>query len=845
MLRLTLAQMRRSLGRLTAAAIAIAIGTGFVAATLLTGNVITRSSYDSVTASLAKADLVLTGDASGRLDAIRAVPGVAAADPVVRGGVELSNGGSRSWQLTVPVASNPSLSTLTIADGTAPSAVDEIALPADAAERIKARIGGTVAATYWTWDEAEGTDTQHEVTLTVTGITSDPGGAWTGYGGAAMGTLDAVVLWSGDTASGLGSNGVLVRTAPDAPSTVRADLADAAPGARVLTRDEAAQERIEELGGGENFLVAAVLGFAAIALVVAGLVIANTFQVIVAQRTRTLALLRCVGAVRSQLRRSVLLEAGILGLAASAVGVVLGTGVAQGALSVLRNVQTEMPLPRVVPMSAAVVIAPLVVGVVVTVLAALVPARAATQVSPVAALRPMDAPAVATRAGKVRLGVALLLGLGGTAGLVLAVAGSLLTRSGTMLWLALGILSGAVSFIGILVGAVFWVPRTVALVGRMLGSAGPAARLAAANTVRNPRRTAATSTALLIGVTLVALMSTGAASARLSMSAELDEQYQVDIAVTPASGTALEAGTLAAVADVPGVERAVDVPTAPVTVGDSWFTAHSLTPDVVAVLHDDSVAKAVTDSNVVVPQSVAAGESGSASTAMVSRLDPETSEPVAGGTPTQLDVTVLASSTFADAFLAPRTFAALGGGDVPTTTVWARIASDADAAAVVDEVREALGDASVIVESPVSSRLQFEQVIDTLLAIVVALLGVAVVIALVGVANTLSLSVIERRRESATLRAIGLTRRRLRLSLATEGVLISGVGGVLGAVIGVLYGWAGAAVVFGGLGSAELAVPWRDLGIILVVALGAGLLASVLPARSAVRTPPVAALAVE
>ena len=118
-------------------------------------------------------------------------------------------------------------------------------------------------------------------------------------------------------------------------------------------------------------------------------------------------------------------------------------------------------------------------------------------------------------------------------------------------------------------------------------------------------------------------------------------------------------------------------------------------------------------------------------------------------------------------------------------------------------------------------------------------------IALVGVANTLSLSVIERRRESATLRAIGLTKRRLRLSLAAEGMLISGVGGVLGVVLGVLYGWAGSAIAFGAMGDARLAVPWTDLAVILVVAVGAGLLASVLPARSAVRTSPVAALAVD
>jgi len=129
--------------------------------------------------------------------------------------------------------------------------------------------------------------------------------------------------------------------------------------------------------------------------------------------------------------------------------------------------------------------------------------------------------------------------------------------------------------------------------------------------------------------------------------------------------------------------------------------------------------------------------------------------------------------------------------------------------------------------------------------VVVGLLAVAVVIALVGVANTLSLSVLERRRESATLRAIGLSRRQLRTMLAVEGMLIAGVGAVLGAGIGLVYGWAGASSVLGVIGHVSLAVPWRDLGLVVLVALAAGLLASVLPARTAVRTSPVAALAVD
>ena len=849
MLRLTLAQMRRSLGRLTAAAIAIAIGTGFVAATLLTGGVIQRASYDSVTARFAQADLVVDGDVTGLLDQIRAVPGVEAVDPVIIGGLEVRKGASRSWQLMLPVASDPSLSSLTIADGRAPQGADEIALPRGVAERLDVEVGGTVEVSWTEWpDDADPVYRTRDVT--VTGLTADPGGAWTGFGGATLAVQDSVLTWTNLSPDLVGSEGALVK-APRDTATVdealrtmldaaTADRSDLAP-VTVQTRDEAAEDQIEETGGGENFVVGSILAFAAVSLIVAGLVISNTFQVLVAQRARTLALLRCVGAVRGQLRRSVLLEAAILGVGASVVGVLLGTGVAQGALSVLGRMQDDMPLPAYVTVTPSVLLVPMLVGVVVTVLAALVPARAATQVSPIAALRPLDAPDVASRAGKLRLGFALVLFVGGTGVLTMALVGAHARAGDALTWLGVGILGGFASFVGVLVGAVFWVPFMVALVGRLLGRTGPAARLAAANTVRNPRRTAATSTALLIGVTLVALMSTGAASARASLAAELDSHYLVDIEITSASGgiDPLPADVERTVADVVGVERAVDVRSAEISIGDDWYTARSLTPEVEAVLRDDRIAAAADDDTIVVTSSVVDPSQP------VTLRDPYTGEPVDEERSRVLEPVVVGSGRGGAAYLTPSTFGAIVGTDVPTTTVWARIASDADAVAVVEAVRNALSDESVVIESPVSSRMQYEQLIDTLLAIVVGLLAVAVVIALVGVANTLSLSVIERRRESATLRAIGLTKRRLRLSLAAEGMLISGVGGVLGVVLGVLYGWAGSAITFSTMGDARLAVPWTDVALIMAVAVGAGLLASVLPARSAVRTSPVAALAVD
>ena len=181
----------------------------------------------------------------------------------------------------------------------------------------------------------------------------------------------------------------------------------------------------------------------------------------------------------------------------------------------------------------------------------------------------------------------------------------------------------------------------------------------------------------------------------------------------------------------------------------------------------------------------------------------------------------------------------------PVADLWVRLRDVDDAKSVVPRIQDAITNEAVEVSGPALSRASYQTLIDTLLAVIVGLLAVAVVIALVGVANTLSLSVLERRRESATLRAIGLSRRQLRWMLAIEGMLIAGIGAVLGAGLGLLYGWVGAATVLSSVGPVTLAVPWRDLGVVLVVAVVAGLAASVVPGRAAARISPVAALTVD
>lgn len=841
MLRLTLAQMRRSIGRLTAAAVAIMIGTAFVAATLLTGGVITRTSYDAVTASFGDADLVVTGQgATQQLDAVRGTEGVEAADALLLSGVELTQGAARYWQTLVGTTTDPALSSLVVTEGRLPVGTAEVALPQSTLDRFSLALGDSVDVVYAAPDApVDGGDdeaalewSEHRDPVEIVGVADDPAGAWKRFGDAALASPEALAAW--DTSVAEGGSTVLV-LAPEDTASIASTLAAQHPELQVQTKDEAAAEEIAAISGGGNVIVSVVLGFAAIALVVAGLVISNTFQVLVAQRTRTLALLRCVGAVRGQLRRSVLLEAGILGAVASLAGLLLGVGITQVALVALGGADLEVPLPATVDVTPAVVLAPLLVGVLVTVLASLVPARTATRVSPIAALRPLDAPELGSRAGKVRLVVSLLLAVGGVGGLLLAVAAAREVDPASLLVvLAFGVLSGAVSFVGVLLGAVFWVPRVVSVAGAGLARTGTSARLAAANTVRNPRRTAATSTALLIGVTLVALMSTGAASARSSLAQSLDQLYPVDMVVQSGEWTgdeqaALPADVVATVSAVDGVAAVAPVRTTVAQVDGETWTVAEVTPEAATLLRDDAALDELAPGVVLLPVD---GPDGPATV-----VGPD-------GRSVTLTAYRTGDSVASQAYVDPETMRQIAA-DPATTTLWVTVEPDANPADVQFEVEQSLSTVSASVVSDAAERRGNEDVIDTLLAVVVGLLAVAVVIALVGVANTLSLSVIERRRESATLRAIGLSRRQLRATLAIEGMLIAGVGALLGVGLGMLYGWAGAAVVFGTAGDLQLSVPWGDLGIVLAVAVAAGLLASVVPGRAAARTPPVAALAVD
>jgi len=853
MIRVTLAQMRRSLPRLVSAGIAILIGTAFVAATLAAGGVFTRTAYDAVSGSLAQADLVVRQEplTDVELATVRATEGVAAADGRLSLWAEVASGGESAYPEFTVRASDDRLEAQTLTAGRYPEAPGEVALPGPLAERLGVGVGDEVSVIRYLWDEEDDTVRPQAEPFAVVGTTADAGRAFVQTEGAAIVHAQDALRWFAEDTDGAAPAYESVALVLDDGAdleTVRARLRDALPEASVQTKDERAAQITAELTGDSQALTAVVLAFAAVALVVAALVVANTFQVLVAQRTRTLALLRCVGADKRQVRRSVLVEATLLGVAASLAGVLAGLGLAQGTLTVLGRANPDVPLPDALPLTWSVLVVPVLVGAVVTLVAALAPARAATRVAPLAALRPADAPVLRGRAGLGRVVLAGLLTVGGFG---LLAYGILLagTDAGPMIALPVGVLGGTLSFVGVLVGAVLWVPRVVALIGRPLAGTGAAARLAAANTLRNPRRTSATSAALLIGVTLVTMMSTGAASTRATLENELTAQFPVDALVvdqTLAPGVsdpdpALTPDLVERLATIDGVAAVATMH----TVGVEWRSGdrlgyeqlRSISPEaardaLLAPAHADGLA----DGTVVVGEAAARDAGVVTGDTLEVRLDAE-------GTPS-VALEVVVTDFPGGMIVTPATLERMDV-QMPVNEAWLRFDDGADLVSTMDEVQAELAELPVLVLGAALERVTYEQVINTMLAVVVGLLAAAVVIALIGVANTLSLSVIERRRESATLRAIGMSRGQLRASLAVEGVLIAGVGAVLGSVLGVGYGFAGALTTLRGAGAVSLALPWRDLALVLAVAVAAGLLASVLPARSAVRTSPVEALAVE
>lgn len=582
------------------------------------------------------------------------------------------------------------------------------------------------------------------------------------------------------------------------------------------------QDLQRDVNNGVDVIAIIVLLFTTVALLVAVLVINNTFTILFAQRSRDFALLRCVGATRRQVVRSVRVESLALGVIAAVLGIAAGLGAGHGLVALIH---AQWPGARLgdAHIGGGWLLAAAVLAVGVTLVAAWLPTRRVVQVSPLAALRPDDSTRVRTTTGRLRIALGILLLGAGTAALALAIA----TAAAPAL-----VAGGAAVFLGVLMLGPVVVPTLIGAAGRLAGRLlGPSGRLAAGNAVRNPRRTAATTASLLVGVTLTTAVLTGLASSRSALSAEMDDQHPVDLALSGARP--LPADVVEQVRSVPGVAAAT-------AVGGATARVPGLDPlPVLAVPADDGGVLHGTlptprPRQVVLPWD-ALGDGIEAGDRVAVTVGERT-----------VRLRVVGGEGWGDAALvAPATLARLAP-EVTTHAVWVRAEDGADPEDLAGSL-EAIGsplDAGV--ENGLAQRAYVDLQLDVLTGGVVGLLGIAVVIALVGIANTLGLSVLERGREHALLRALGLTRRQVRRMLATEAVLLALVATLLGTTLGVTFAWAGVrALVEPVVDGAGLVLPWAELAAVVGAATLAGLVAAVLPSRRAAKVAPAAGLALE
>ncbi|WP_256840153.1 ABC transporter permease [Ornithinimicrobium faecis] len=825
-LSLAAAGLRGHARRLAATALAIVLSVGFVATTLLALDAMERGIGETVAGDVVNRDLVLwSGEAplgAGEVDALRERDGlsVVAAPAQVYGTVDSTG---------VLATTTPTGPGVELLEGKLPAGPDQVV----ASSTTDHALGDTV--TLEPYDSSG--EAGDPVDLDVVGIMDVGDSPLYTWQDVLVAQESALREWDPE----LGYAMVTIDLAGIDEAGARAAVAEAAPGVEVMTGPEAANRLISQATGGLDLLGPVLLGFGAIAVATSALVIANTFAIVLAQRTRELALLRCVGATRAQVRRTVLLEALTLGVVASAAGVLLGVAITWTAALTLGEVNLGTPVTLRPGWNPVSLLAPLVAGVAVTLAAAWWPTRRATRVAPMAALQPAVAPAVASRPGLLRIVASVLLLGAGAAGLVLAA----MTHN-----VLVGVASGLLSFVGVLVAAVFFVPAGIRTLGALLR--GVPSRLAVGNTVSNPGRAAATSAALLIGVTLITMTSVGAASAERTALSEIDEQFPADVMAFPQfelvgnpsdedgermTVRPLDEAIATQVDSVPGVAETVQFEGGWLQMEQAdgtWAESpvYGIDPAVVApVLRDPQAVQRLEPGTVGLSDYlmeirglregdtlVLTGPDGSSEATVV---------------PFPLDEVVLPSADL----VALDASSAAGGG------LLIRLSDDAEVSTVVSAIRDLVEPEGAWVTGSASERAQLTTMLDVLVLITTALLGVAVVIAVVGIANTLALSVLERTRENALLRALGLTRSQLRGMLTLEGVLLSVVSALLGIVLGVTYAWFGVQTLLPEGTTTQLAFPVTQLAVILALAIVAGLLASVLPARRAARIAPAAGLA--
>ena len=757
------------------------------------------------------------------LATVRGVPGVGAAygqvggyaQFVARDGKAIETGGAPT--LGISFDPDPRISSLHLIAGSAPVAADDVVMDAGTAQKYGFAVGQRVRIL----------SAGPVRTFTITGIAQF--GSANNLAGATLAaftlpTAQDVVRQAGRL------DDINVVTAPGASKAAvqRAIARALPPGVQVVTGQTVVNENTSSVSQALSFFSTALLVFAFIALFVGAFTIYNTFSIIVGQRTRELALLRIVGASRRQVFRSVLAEAAITGLVSSVIGLGLGVLAALGLQALLRGFGITLP-PGSLVFEARTVLVGLAVGVGVTVVSAIGPARNAVRIPPVAALDDRQSGAGASLRRRFIWGAAL------------ALAGAVM--------LAIGLAQPAIQLVGagavgIFVGVAMLSPAIArplsSVIGRPLARLlGEPGKLGRENSMRSPRRTAQTASALMVGLALVAAMSVFGASLSKSATSSVNEAISADLIVT-ASGQGQVSNSVPATASaVPGV-------TAITTFYQSRFEFQDSLATLTAVSTPHLSDTLILRMTAGTPAALGQGELLIDSTTATSKhLSVGDTVPVkfARTGPSTLRIggiyqaNALIGSYFVGAgfFFAHFSNPSLGGLLVRTNGSGTADQAVTSALAPYPNLK-------------VQTRAQFEQAqtasVNQLLGLVYALLGLAVVIALIGIVNTLMLSVFERTREIGLLRAVGMKRRQVRTMIRSEAVILA----IFGAIIGIVIGTGMGLALVSSLkqqGITDTVVPASNLVVFLLLAALLGLLAATWPARRAARLDVLAAIAAE
>ncbi|WP_327135602.1 FtsX-like permease family protein [Streptomyces sp. NBC_01343] len=614
---------------------------------------------------------------------------------------------------------------------------------------------------------------------------------------------------------------------------------------KLQTAKESADANRKDVGSFLDVMKYVMLGFAGIAFLVGIFLIFNTFSMLVAQRTREIGLMRAIGADSGQVLKSVIVEAFLLGLVGSVLGVGAGVGLAVGLMQLMGQMGMHLSTDDLTVAWTTPVVG-LVLGIIVTVVSAFIPARRAGKVSPMAALRDAGTPGD-KKAGRIRAAVGLVLtGIGG-AGLFLAAAAD--KAAAGSLWLSLGVLFTLIGFIVIgplLAGLVVRLLSGIVL--RPFGSVG---RLAERNALRNPRRTGATAAALMIGLALVACLSVVGSSMVASATDELDKSVGADYIVQSQTGQPVMPQAEQALRATKGLDHvtAYRQVAAKITAPDG-----SVKEDGISV-NDPTYAQDVRRKMIAGEHAAAYGKDAMSVGSIYAnehhvKVGDELTVAFTGGRTAKLKVAAITSdegnldkgvmyisTATAEQFLPadrmPRPFMLLAK------------AADGKADAAYTAVKGALAQyPQYQVQNQTDYKKSLKDQVGQLLNMVYGLLGLAIIVAVLGVVNTLALSVVERTREIGLMRAIGLSRRQLRRMIRLESVVIALFGALLG--LGLGMGWGATAQQLLALeGLKVLEIPWPTIIGVFAGSAFVGLFAALVPAFRAGRMNVLNAIASE